>query len=65
VAGQKRIVEKLWREFFSDPSQWQDHRLMEKVRELLSEETFVGILSLFNSQLPLMNVQLIIWISIF
>jgi hypothetical protein len=33
VAGQKRIVEKLWREFFSDPSQWQDHRLMEKVRE--------------------------------
>jgi len=24
--GQKRIVEKLWREFFSDPSQWWDHR---------------------------------------
>jgi hypothetical protein len=30
MAGQKRIVEKLWREFFSDPSQWWDHR-SEKV----------------------------------
>ncbi|CAM6129666.1 unnamed protein product [Calypogeia fissa] len=26
VAGRKRVVEKLWREFFSDPSQWWDHR---------------------------------------
>ncbi|CAK9219010.1 unnamed protein product [Sphagnum troendelagicum] len=24
--GQKRIVEKRWMEFFSDPSQWWDHR---------------------------------------
>jgi hypothetical protein len=30
-AGQKSIVEKLWLEFFSDPSQWWDHR-SEKVR---------------------------------
>jgi hypothetical protein len=30
-SGQKLIVEKLWREFFSDPSQWWDHR-SEKVR---------------------------------
>jgi hypothetical protein len=28
--NQRRIVEKLWQEFFSDPSQWWDHRL-EKV----------------------------------
>jgi hypothetical protein len=27
VAGQKSIVERLWRKFFSDPSQWWDHRL--------------------------------------
>jgi hypothetical protein len=26
VAGQKRVVEKVWREFFSNPSQWSDHR---------------------------------------
>jgi hypothetical protein len=26
MADQKRIVEKLWREFFADPSQWWDHR---------------------------------------
>ncbi|CAN5975479.1 unnamed protein product [Sphagnum jensenii] len=25
--NQRRIVEKLWQEFFSDPSQWWDHRL--------------------------------------
>jgi hypothetical protein len=32
MAGQKRkSVEKLWREFFSDPSQWWDHR-SEKVK---------------------------------
>jgi hypothetical protein len=30
VTGQKRSIEKLWREFFSDPSQWWDHR-SEKV----------------------------------
>ncbi|CAK9269824.1 unnamed protein product [Sphagnum jensenii] len=28
--GQKRIVEELWQKFFSDPSQWWDHR-SEKV----------------------------------
>jgi hypothetical protein len=26
LAGQKRIVEELWQKFFSDPSQWWDHR---------------------------------------
>ncbi|CAM6099771.1 unnamed protein product [Calypogeia fissa] len=26
VPGQQRDVEKLWRDFFSDPSQWLDHR---------------------------------------
>ncbi|KAH8962376.1 hypothetical protein BDL97_05G099200 [Sphagnum fallax] len=26
-SGQKSIVERLWRKFFSDPSQWWDHRL--------------------------------------
>ncbi len=26
MADQKRIVEKLWQEFFADPSQWWDHR---------------------------------------
>ncbi|CAM6045275.1 unnamed protein product [Sphagnum compactum] len=26
AAGQKRIVENRWREFFADPSQWWDHR---------------------------------------
>jgi hypothetical protein len=26
TAGQKRIVENRWREFFADPSQWWDHR---------------------------------------
>jgi len=30
LAGQKRIVEELWQKFFSDPSQWWDHR-SEKV----------------------------------
>jgi hypothetical protein len=30
VAGQKRVIEKLWQEFFLDPSQWWDHR-SEKV----------------------------------
>jgi hypothetical protein len=34
--GQKRVVEKLWREFFSDPSQWWDHR-SEKVSGYTSE----------------------------
>ncbi|KAH8931876.1 hypothetical protein BDL97_19G044000 [Sphagnum fallax] len=24
--GQKRVIEKLWQEFFLDPSQWWDHR---------------------------------------
>jgi hypothetical protein len=33
VAGQKRIVEKRWLEFFSDPSQWWDHRTA-KVNEI-------------------------------
>jgi hypothetical protein len=36
MAGQKRVVEKLWREFFSDPSQWWDHR-SEKVSGYTSE----------------------------
>jgi hypothetical protein len=31
MAGPRRMVEKLWREFFSDPSQWWDHRA-EKVK---------------------------------
>jgi hypothetical protein len=31
-AGQRWIVEKLWQEFFSDPSQWWDHR-SEKVNK--------------------------------
>jgi hypothetical protein len=31
VADQKRVVEKRWREFFLDPSQWWDHR-SEKVK---------------------------------
>jgi hypothetical protein len=31
--GQKRIVEKRWMEFFSDPSQWWDHRTA-KVNEI-------------------------------
>jgi len=26
VAGKKMIVEKLWQEFFVDPSQWWDNR---------------------------------------
>lgn len=26
MAGQKRVVEKVWREFFSNPLQWSDHR---------------------------------------
>ncbi len=26
MAGQKRVVEKVWWEFFSNPSQWSDHR---------------------------------------
>jgi pentatricopeptide repeat protein len=26
LSGQRWIVEKLWQEFFSDPSQWWDHR---------------------------------------
>jgi hypothetical protein len=26
VAGKKMIVEKLWQEFFMDPSQWWDNR---------------------------------------
>lgn len=30
LADGKRVVEKLWRDFFSDPSQWWDHRA-EKV----------------------------------
>jgi len=32
MAGQRRLVEKLWQQFFSDPSQWWDHR-PEKVNE--------------------------------
>jgi hypothetical protein len=31
VAGKKMIIEKLWQEFFVDPSQWWDNR-PEKVR---------------------------------
>ncbi len=30
LAEQRRMIENLWQEFFSDPSQWWDHRL-EKV----------------------------------
>jgi hypothetical protein len=31
LAGKKMIVEKLWENFFANPSQWWDHRL-EKVK---------------------------------
>jgi hypothetical protein len=33
VAGQTRNVEKLWRDFFADPSQWLDHRSEKVYRE--------------------------------
>jgi hypothetical protein len=34
AAGRRIVVEKLWRELFSDPSQWWDNRL-EKVKCVL------------------------------
>ncbi len=34
AAGPRIVVEKLWRELFSDPSQWWDNRL-EKVKCVL------------------------------
>ncbi len=33
IAGQKVAVENLWRDFFSDPSQWIDNR-PEKVSDM-------------------------------
>ncbi len=35
MAGQRRMVDKLWQQFFSDPSEWWDHR-PEKVNEMVT-----------------------------
>jgi hypothetical protein len=35
LAGQRVMVEKRWREFFTDPSQWWDNRMEKVITTLL------------------------------
>jgi hypothetical protein len=47
LVGRKRLVERLWREFFSDPSQWWDHR-SAKVKRKKLETMMVVMMSGFR-----------------
>jgi hypothetical protein len=59
VRGGQR--EKLWREFFSDPSQWWDHR-SEKVSEHQSYQSSHGAIgALVGANLVALLVSIVPW----
>jgi hypothetical protein len=59
VRGGQR--EKLWREFFSDPSQWWDHR-SEKVSEHQSYQSSHGAIgALVGANLVALLVAIVPW----
>ncbi len=47
LVGRERFVERLWWEFFSDPSQWWDHRSAKVKRK--KKETMMMVMMVMMS----------------